>query len=121
MPQPSRADDRLVIAPSQPRAGSLLIRLLGDVDQRDVARCTRVLHGAVDAAAAERTLRGARARVVCDVREVDSLGGSGRSVLADARSYARRHGVDFTVVSADDPAGGDTARDDLPPTVPAAR
>lgn len=89
--------DDLVVAPSQPRPGLLLVRVLGDLDLRSVGRCARVLHGAVDAAAAEHELRGAHARVVCDVTGVDFVGVSGLGVLMDVDAYARSRGVAFVV------------------------
>lgn len=102
-PRDRGAADDLTVAPSQPRPGLLLLRVLGELDLQSAGRCARILHGAIDAAAAEHRLRGERAVVVCDVADVDFLGASGLSVLVDAEERARERGVELVVVVGEGP------------------
>lgn len=93
---------RLTVAPSQPRPGLLVVRILGELDSDSAVRCGRVLRGAVDSARQERDLRGAHGHVVCDVADLEFLTVAGLHVLVDLEEYARELDIELTVVVGDD-------------------
>ncbi|WP_345416998.1 STAS domain-containing protein [Actinomycetospora chlora] len=102
-------DDELVggltVAPTQPRRGLVLVRVIGEVDMLTATRLCDVLDGAVRTVAADRdtghdsTPVDETPSVVCDLGGVTFLGASGLDVFATAEATARRHRVRLVLVA----------------------
>jgi hypothetical protein len=103
------SDDALVggltVAPTQPRRGLVLMRVLGEVDMLTASRLRDVLHGALRTVADDRD-GGATAdapdetpAVVCDLDGVTFFGASGLDAFAAAQEVAAERGVRLVVVA----------------------
>ena len=98
-------EDDLIVAPSQPRIGQMLIRVFGEIDLLNVERFESVLDQAVRAVAAETGRVGAagktgdEAMVVCDLHGVEFLGASGLAALLRIMATATDHEVGLAVVA----------------------
>lgn len=98
------ARDPFVVAPSQPAAGVILVRLAGELDMLTIPRSRRALTGAVDAVASEMArphgpggpLRG---RVVCDLDGLDFVAASGLGMLVEVAEHARARRVELVLVA----------------------
>jgi anti-anti-sigma factor len=94
----------LTVAPTQPRRGLVLVRVLGEVDMLTADRLADVLDGALAAVAAHRdtgtgTTTGETPSVVCDLGGVTFFGASGLDVFATAQQTAVTRGVRLVVVA----------------------
>ncbi|MFC5139676.1 STAS domain-containing protein [Actinomycetospora rhizophila] len=95
----------LTVAPTQPRRGLVLVRVLGEVDMLTAPRLRDVLDGALRAVADERdggpdvTLGGEPPSVVCDLEGVTFLGASGLDTFAAAHETAVACRVDLVLVA----------------------
>ena len=105
--QRSRTDPvgPLTVAPTQPRPGLVLVRVLGEIDMLTAHRLRDVLEGASTTVAADRdaarcsTEDGDEASVVCDLEGVTFLGASGLDVLATAHAAATARRVRLVLVA----------------------
>lgn len=103
------SDDRgtlagdLVVAPTRPRPGLVLVRVLGEVDMLTAGRLATVLRAAVDTVADDRdTGSGALDEdpaVVCDLDGVTFFGATGLDTVAAAHQVAAARGVRLVVVA----------------------
>jgi anti-sigma B factor antagonist len=95
----------LTVAPTQPRRGLVLVRVLGEVDMLTAPRLRDVLDGALRAVADERdvstdiTRDGETPSVVCDLEGVTFLGASGLDAFAEAHETAVERRVDLILVA----------------------
>jgi anti-sigma B factor antagonist len=95
----------LTVAPTQPRRGLLLVRVIGEVDMLTATRLGDVLDGAIGTVAADRdtghdsTPVDETPSVVCDLGGVTFLGASGLDVFATAEATARRRRVRLVLVA----------------------
>ncbi|MEJ2865102.1 STAS domain-containing protein [Actinomycetospora flava] len=96
----------LTVAPTQPRRGLVLVRVLGEVDMLTARHLRDVLDGAIAAVAAERdggsdgTPVGDPPSVVCDLEGVTFLGASGLDTFAAVHETAVERGVHLVLVAA---------------------
>ncbi|MDD7940251.1 STAS domain-containing protein [Actinomycetospora lutea] len=96
----------LTVAPTQPRRGLVLVRVLGEVDMLTAGRLRDVLDGALRAVAEERdaapdtTAHAEAPSVVCDLEGVTFLGASGLDTFAAAHEAAVERGVRLVLVAA---------------------
>ncbi|MHC1562217.1 STAS domain-containing protein [Actinomycetospora sp. C-140] len=95
----------LTVAPTQPRRGLVLVRVLGEIDMLTAPRLRDVLHGAVQTAADDRDI-GADATaddehpsVVCDLDGVTFLGASGLDVIASTQRSSAARRVQLVLVA----------------------
>lgn len=104
-PEARCSDEPLTIAPTQPRRGLVLVRLIGEVDMLTAPRFGEVVQNALVAVAAERDRGGDPAHddppllVVCDLSGVTFFGASGLDVVASAQRTADEHDVRLVVVA----------------------
>lgn len=105
---PRRPDEPLgdlTIAPTQPRRGLVLVRVIGEVDLLTAPRLGDVVQDAIVAVAAERDRGGDPTHddppplVVCDLTGVTFFGASGLDVVASAQRTADEHDVRLVVVA----------------------
>lgn len=95
----------LTVAPTQPRRGLVLIRVIGEIDMLTARRLGDVLDGAIAAVAAERdtgddtTPAGEPPSVVCDLGGVTFLGASGLDVFATAQEKSTARHVRLVLVA----------------------
>ena len=89
----------LTVAPTQPRRGLVLVRVIGEIDLLTARHLREVLDGALGAVAADRGDIDAPS-VVCDLEGVTFLGASGLDVLAAAHEAARGLDVHLVLVAA---------------------
>jgi anti-anti-sigma factor len=95
----------LTVAPTQPRRGLMLVRVLGEVDMLTAPRLRDVLDGALRAVSDERdagpdvTRAGETPSVVCDLEGVTFLGASGLDAFAAAHETAVERRVDLVLVA----------------------
>jgi anti-anti-sigma factor len=102
-------DDELVggltVAPTQPRRGLVLVRVIGEVDMLTARHLSDVLDGALATVAADRdtgqdaTPADEAPSVVCDLGGVTFLGASGLDVFATAHETARARRVRLVLVA----------------------
>jgi anti-anti-sigma factor len=95
----------LTVAPTQPRRGLVLVRVLGEVDMLTADRLADVLDGALATVAADRdagagATAGEEPAVVCDLAGVTFFGASGLDVFAAAQRTAVARQVRLVVVAA---------------------
>lgn len=95
----------LTVAPTQPRRGLVLVRVLGEVDMLTASRLGDALHGAIGTVADDRdrgpaTVPAETAAVVCDLEGVTFFGASGLDVFAAAQHTATEQAVGLVVVAA---------------------
>lgn len=93
----------LVVAPTRPRPGLALVRVLGEVDMLTAGRLATVLRAALDTVTDDRdtgpgTLDDAPS-VVCDLEGVTFFGATGLDIVADAHEAAVDRGVRLVVVA----------------------
>jgi len=93
----------LVVAPTRPRPGLVLVRVLGEVDMLTAGRLATVLRTALDTVADDRdtgpgTLDD-EPSVVCDLEGVTFFGATGLDIVADAHEAAVDGGVRLVVVA----------------------
>ncbi|MDD7968692.1 STAS domain-containing protein [Actinomycetospora lemnae] len=92
----------LTVAPTQPRPGLVLLRVIGEVDMLTARHLADVLHGSVTTVADDRDVAG-RANeppaVVADLEGVTFLGASGLDVLADVNVAATARDVRLVLVA----------------------
>lgn len=107
-PEPRCPDEPLgglTIAPTQPRRGLVLVRVIGEIDMLTAPRFGDVVQNALVAVAAERDRGGDPAlddpspHVVCDLSGVTFFGASGLDVIASAQQTAEEHDVRLVVVA----------------------
>jgi anti-sigma B factor antagonist len=96
---PPGVGDGLIVAPTQPVRGQLLVRVLGEVDLLSADRLQRVLIEGVAALDAERDQTTGPPLLVCDMQGVEFLGASGLAVLARVGVEAAERTVAWTVVA----------------------
>ncbi|GLZ46333.1 hypothetical protein Acsp06_25180 [Actinomycetospora sp. NBRC 106375] len=95
----------LTVAPTRPRRGVVLVRVLGEIDMLTVPRLRDVLHRAVQTAADDRDLgRDATTvdedpSVVCDLDGVTFLGASGTDVIASTQRACAARRVHLVCVA----------------------
>lgn len=91
--------DELIVAPTQPGRGRLLVRVLGEIDLLSADRLQSVLLDAVAALAAEHDQSPGLPLLVCDMQGVEFLGASGLAALARVGAEAAAREVGWTVVA----------------------
>jgi anti-sigma B factor antagonist len=94
----------LTVAPTQPRRGLVLVRVLGEIDMLTAQHLHDVLDGAVATVAGDRdgdaTAPDETPSVVCDLDGVTFLGASGLDVFAAAHANAVAQDVHLVLVAA---------------------
>ncbi|GAA4924907.1 anti-anti-sigma factor [Actinomycetospora succinea] len=94
----------LTVAPTQPRRGVVLVRVLGEIDMLTVQHLRDVVEGAIGAVADERDgelmAPGEVPSVICDLEGVTFLGASGLDVFAAVHETAVERGVHLVLVAA---------------------
>ena len=107
-PDPRPPDEPLgglTIAPTQPRRGLVLVRLIGEIDMLTAPRFGDVVQDALAAVASERDHGVDPAdddpppMVVCDLSGVTFFGASGLDVVASAQQTAEEYDVRLVVVA----------------------
>ena len=104
-PGPPDGAGGLTVAPTQPRRGLVLVRVLGEVDMLTARHLADVLQGALETVADDRDAgpdaveAEEEAAVVCDLEGVTFLGASGLDVFAAAHATATGRDVRLVVVA----------------------
>ncbi|MEJ2886344.1 STAS domain-containing protein [Actinomycetospora aeridis] len=101
------ADDELhpglTVAPTQPRRGLVLVRVLGEIDMLTTRHLHETLDGAVATVAGDRdgdaTAPDETPSVVCDLEGVTFLGASGLDTLAAVHASAATRDVHLVLVA----------------------
>ena len=93
----------LVVAPTRPRPGLVLVRVLGEVDMLTAGRLATVLRAALDTVADDRatgsTAVDDEPSVVCDLEGVTFFGATGLDTVAEAHEAAVDRGLRLVVVA----------------------
>ena len=91
----------LTVAPTRPRPGLVLVRVLGEVDMLTARRLATVLRAAIDTAADDRDTGPLddEPSVVCDLEGVTFFGATGLDTVAAAHEAAVGLGVRLVVVA----------------------
>lgn len=95
----------LTVAPTQPRRGLVLVRVIGEVDMLTARHLGHVLDGALATVAADRdtgedaTASDDTPSVVCDLGGVTFLSAAGLDVLVTAQATARDRQVRLVLVA----------------------
>ena len=92
----------LTVAPTRPRPGLVLIRVIGEVDMLTARDLAEVLRTSLDTVADERDVAGAlddEPSVVCDLEGVTFFGATGLDILAEAHEAAVGRRVRLVVVA----------------------
>lgn len=103
--RPTTTSAELVVAPTAPRRGQMVVRVEGDIDTATAPRLLAALEQAMTAVAAEARAGAAPPQgsgaplVVCDLDAVAFLGAAGLSVLHEAAAFAAARGVVWRVVA----------------------
>lgn len=101
MRDPDALGTGLIVAPTQPRRGLVLVRVIGEVDMLTAPRLSDVLEGALATVAAESgaATSDREPSVVCDLGGVTFFGASGLDVFATAHRAAVGRDVRLVVVA----------------------
>jgi anti-anti-sigma factor len=92
----------LTVAPTRPRPGLALIRVIGEVDMLTARDLAAALRTALDTVADDRDAAGIlddEPSVVCDLEGVTFFGATGLDTIAEAHETAVGRGVRLVVVA----------------------